>query len=139
MRFWAQKWKKSEELNSGTRKTFTNPFVLLASRASGTENGIFAPMAPTLINVMVSLVFWDRFSSFSDSGREFHYFYVKITFRTQKPQSRPKLLESCSRNFHFWTRKKLEGFFLSNQAKSFLIVSQCTQSETLNVVFKCFT
>ena len=28
--FWAQKWKKSEKLNSGTKKTLTNPFVLLA-------------------------------------------------------------------------------------------------------------
>ena len=30
LRFWAQKWKKSEKLNSGTKKTLTNPFVLLA-------------------------------------------------------------------------------------------------------------
>ena len=32
------------------------------------KNDISAPMAPTLINVTVSLVFWDSFSSFSDFG-----------------------------------------------------------------------
>ena len=38
------------------------------------KNNIFAPMAPTLINVTVSLVFWDQFSSFSDFWMHFHHF-----------------------------------------------------------------
>ena len=37
----------------------------------GAKNDIFAPMAPTLINVMVSLVFWDRFYLFPDFERNF--------------------------------------------------------------------
>ena len=86
-------------------------------RTLGAKNYIFAPMAPTLINVMVSLIFWDRFSSFSVFWAKFHYFGVKITFGAKKPQSRPKRPESCSRDFHFWTREKLEGFFASEECK----------------------
>ena len=37
------------------------------------------------------------------------------------------------------TPKELKAFFWANQAKSFLIVSKCTQSEILNGVFKYFT
>ncbi len=80
------------------------------------KNDISAPMAPTLINVTVFLVFWDPFSSFSDSWGKFHHFSAKSLF-AQKSQSRPRLLESCSRNFHFWTRKKLEGVFATEECK----------------------
>ena len=48
------------------------------------KNDISAPMAPTLINVMVFLVFWDPFSSFSDLWGKFHPFSAKITFGAQK-------------------------------------------------------
>ncbi len=74
-------------------------------------------MAPTLINVTVFLVFWDPFSSFPHFGGNFLNLSAKITFCAQKSQSRPKLLESCSWIFHFWTRENLEGFFASEECK----------------------
>jgi hypothetical protein len=94
------------------------------------KNDISAPMAPTLINVMVFLVFWDPFSSFSDFGGKFHHFSAKITFCAKKSQSRPRLLESCSRNLHFWTRKNLEGFFATEECKiwSFFALSARNES-----------
>ena len=96
----------------------------------GAKIDIFAPMAPTPINVMVSLLFWDHFYSFSDFGANFHYFGVKITFRSKKPQSRPKRPESVSWNFHFRTRKKLEGFFATEECKfwSFFALSARNES-----------
>ena len=47
---------------------------LVKFRTLGAKNDIFAPMAPTLINVTVSLAFWDRFYSFSDFGANFIIF-----------------------------------------------------------------
>ncbi len=57
------------------------------------KNDISAPMAPTLINVMVSLVFWDPFSSFSDLWGKFHHFSAKITFCAKKHKVAPSSLK----------------------------------------------
>ena len=94
------------------------------------KNDISAPMAPTLINVMVFLVFWDTFSSFSDFGGKFLNLSAKITFCAKKSQSRPKLLESCSWIFHFWTRKNLEGFFASEECKIWSFFALSAQNES---------
>ena len=74
-------------------------------------------MAPTLINVTVSLVFWDPFSSFSDFWSKFHPFGAKTTFEQGNAKSRPTLLESCSRNYPLWTRNNLAGFFATEECK----------------------
>ena len=100
------------------KKTISGSKIAQCSKflTVGAENDIVAPMAPTPINVTVSLVFWVPFTSFSEFWGKLNHFSAKSLF-AQKSQSRPKLLESCSRHSHFWTRKSLEGLFATEECK----------------------
>ncbi len=57
------------------------------------KHNIFAPMAPTLINVTVFLVFWDPFSSFSDFGGKSHHFSAKSLLAPKNHKVAPSSLK----------------------------------------------
>ena len=75
------------------------------------KNYIFAPMAPTLINVLASLAFWDQFSSSGDSGGGgISLFLCEDHFSRPKHNVAPSSLQVV-RGVFILGSEKPEGFF----------------------------
>jgi hypothetical protein len=81
------------------------------------KNDISAPMAPTLINVTVFLVFWDPFSSFSDLWGKFHHFSAKSLFAQKKHKVAPSSLKVVDGIFIFGLGKISKAFLRLRNAK----------------------